>query len=441
MHQNHKLGIWCEGLDRIYVIKPIIRELISRNVDFTIYYPQRQHHELIASFLAIAPSQVRDTTCDRPIKSKILGHLTLLFIGSVMSLSFSNMLRRRIASLPFVYRSLRYITPSLKKNANYVYTRLIKSVVSSVVLEDTILSVSLVQQPYWLAAHAGRLFCYIESWDHAVKAPILHSPNKIYYWHENVQQDFISVQGDIDGSLVYPFRFRYIDKYRTLKLEDEELFESIITPQIKQQVSKFIGRGLLTYACTTSLANKYVFAEEVKFMKDLAQFGQDEGIFVYFKPKPGGRNGELSFLEEFPNVVLGLSGSGTGEQMLSNDYHIYRYLLLKNTQLFVNLGTTFSLEAAIMGCPIFQISPSDTHPSDHLKDYSNNPHLKKYFYSNENCFIFSGEFADISSQLLASYMGTIDKPVSFSRYLRAWLESSFVSQDASLKLIVDDLLC
>ena len=58
MHRNHKLGIWCEGLDRIYVIEPIVKELISRNVEVTIYYPKRQHHELIASFLSIGPSQL-----------------------------------------------------------------------------------------------------------------------------------------------------------------------------------------------------------------------------------------------------------------------------------------------------------------------------------------------------------------------------------------------
>ena len=316
-----------------------------------------------------------------------------------------------------------------------------KRLVSSNNLEDTILSVTLVQQPYWLAAHTGRLLCFIESWDHAVKAPILHLPSKIYYWHDSIKQDFKGAQGDVDGSLVYPFRFRYIDKYRALDLEDEKLVENISSPLIKQHVSKFFGQGLLTYACTTSLANEYVFAEEFKFMEDLAQFCLDEGIFVYLKPKPGGREGELSLLEKFPNVVLGLSGNGTGEQMLSDDYHIYRYLLLKNTKLFVNLGTTFSLEAAMMGCPIFQLSPSDMHPSDHLIDYSNNPHLKKYFYSNENCFSYNGEFADISSQLLAAFNGISEKPAEFSRYLRSWLESSCVSQDASLKAIVDDLLC
>ena len=52
----------------------------------------------------MAASQVKD-----------VGHLTLLFVGSAMSLSFSNMLRRRIAGLPFVYRSSQIYHAQLQK--------------------------------------------------------------------------------------------------------------------------------------------------------------------------------------------------------------------------------------------------------------------------------------------------------------------------------------
>ena len=106
--------------------------------------------------------------------------------------------------------------------------------------------------------------------------------------------------------------------------------------------------------------------------------------------------------------------SPNSADMLNEEYHTFRYLLLYYTNLIINFGTTFVLESSLMNVPILQLQLSE-NKFGKFGQYANNIHIQKYLLRKEYFKLkntvninqtVNGEFAQMKT---------------YSRALKKWL--------------------
>ena len=434
-----RVAIWCEQIDRFYSLKPIVENLKARGAMVVVHFPDVRWHEMIATYLELPRQQVRDMHFGRPRLSRLLGHLSLFLLGNMGSRRFSNMYARIISDLPLRYRLFRLVTPKFNRSINKVYRAFFKAITRDVLQTDAVLAVTNMHMPYWLASFEGRLFTLVESWDHPVKMPFLHSPLKAFIWNFDLSEDMSQHQGIKCGEPIFPLRLRYTVELARSGTSIERLAEQIKDVATCSHVNMLLKHEWVTYVCSSSSSNWRVFPEELRIMKAIAEWGDTNGHRIYFKPKPNSKKGDLDFLKAYSCASIGLDGTGSGEQMLDDQYHIYRFLLLKKSKLVINFATTFGLESAIVGCPILQVVPSEFHKFKEFYGLSNNPHLRKYFYSSPNCFEYTEASLDIPKFLNSIFKRNDDRPQKYSQSLQKWIQNT-LTLEKSIK-VISDALC
>ena len=114
------------------------------------------------------------------------------------------------------------------------------------------------------------------------------------------------------------------------------------------------------------------------------------------------------------NVVIGeYSPNPDKKDMLEDEYHAYRYLLLKNAQLVINAGTTFGLDAAMAGAPVLQLSITEKYFGSYArtKKYY---HIEKYLLRSDFVSDFTGDEKTVFSEEM------ISKAKKYSQMLKHW---------------------
>ncbi len=258
----------------------------------------------------------------------------------------------------------------------------------------------------------------MESWDHPIKLPYFTQPDYCLTWNSDLKRDTIETQQLFRVRQIFPLKFRYIAE-RELK-SDEDVLSGLAREDYRQEILKLQelrkkGKVIL-YPATTS-SNGIEHEGEMKLIGDLCKALENTGNYLYIKPKPNGPKGDYDEFAVSPHVFVGsYSSHPDSRDMLDENYHSFRYLILRNSDVVLNAGTTFVLEAAMMNRPVIQLNISDEVYGGFGK-FVKTYHLSRYILSVPGCLPYAGE-----KDTLCRAVEDCDLSVStaFKNWIRKW---------------------
>lgn len=254
----------------------------------------------------------------------------------------------------------------------------------------------------------------MESWDHPVKMPYLIYPNQSLTWNNDLKKDIVENQFFSSVNIIKPLKFRYIYDFK--RYSEAELFNMLRKEKYKKELSALSGKKYILYPTTTSSLNQFAHKGEMQLIDRLCSASANEGIDIYIKPKPNGVDGDYDIFKKNKNVIIGIYATDSNSMdLLDEEYNIYRYLLLKNAYLVVNVGTTFVLEAALADVPIVQLILREKS-FDNFSIYSKNLHIEKYLHGNSCVHIGESDKISFDTQSLSKYY-------AYSQRLKRWVEN------------------
>lgn len=268
----------------------------------------------------------------------------------------------------FIYL-LSLITPKVAHSkVNKTLSFLFKPFVKVDFGSDKVMVVSRFSLPVILCNHSYfSITTIVESWDHPVKVPVGYVSDKVFVWNEDLKRDWMDYQGDQQVMIGYPFKLR-------------DWFEEGLRSGAVQNQNP--NKKILYAASTSSYAKRdNLFASEMFIIDCICKASQKSGYSVYIKPKPNGPKGDFdSLLQKYKHVEVGPYSEvkTISNYYLSREYNLGRKAETQNCEFVLNLGTTFFIDAALMGMPIVQL---DLIGSDSLGAMSNshrNYHIQKY---------------------------------------------------------------
>ena len=124
--------------------------------------------------------------------------------------------------------------------------------------------------------------------------------------------------------------------------------------------------------------------------------------------------GDYDCLLNEKNIIVGEYSPDTDKaDMLIDEFQAYRYLLLKNSKLVINVSTTFGLDAAMADVPVMQLNISEKDFGSFAK-LKENPHIVKYLLKSNLISNYSGqEKITISDEVIL-------KSMKYSQSLKKW---------------------
>ena len=174
-----------------------------------------------------------------------------------------------------------------------------------------------------------------------------------------------------------------------------------------------------------STSDHAMFSEELKLIEALCRVTQGSGQKLLIKPKPNGSVGEFDRFLEFSHVEVGSyqANDGGANYSLSEEYNETRLRELRISDIVVNLGTTFALDAAAFGLPVVQLQIKCQQKYPYLTKLITFPHLARHYYSAPDLIYTITGFVPISEELAflcdkSLYLKTAE---AFSLYLRKWI--------------------
>jgi hypothetical protein len=434
-----KVYIWCEGVDRCYSLKPIVQRLMNKGVEVYMYFPNTEYHSLISDYLGIPEGRIVSVYEKYPFRARVLGGLSNLVLASMVDRGFSVMFARYVETMiPKKYSFLRKVLPEISKQINRTYMRIFRCLTPRPMNDGKVLVVTTLNLPFWVSPYKQSLITLMESWDHAIKLPFFHIPSKCYTWNDDLGNDVVEHQNIDNVSSIYPFRFRYLEEFGLKYSGISEALNDLEDSKYRKHLLTLSSQKIVTYVLTSSFLDYKAFVEEKSLILQICKWSHQEGVCLYIKPKPHGVEGELDEFRVFDNVIVGMYGDAGSTNMLDDDYHLYRYILLKKSNLVVNVGTTFGLEASIAGCPVLQIVPTEDYPDKYFYHYSQNPHLRKYLMVGDDCFHYGGDFVALGLRLRASLENGTSAE-AYSARLKSWVTGD-ADLNQSFDLLVEDLV-
>lgn len=411
------VSIWATSAFNFYSIKPIIDKLKTADVSIHIYTVS-QHPELIAKYLNIPRENIINIKAlnkKYPIRSTVARITHKLFEKYMVSPDFSVMYSRirsakKSEGVFWAQKDGKWI--------NSTYKKLFSLWMPNIFNGDTVLVLSLVTNPYWLCSCKNDVTLLMESWDHPVKMPLMHFPSLVYTWNDALAKDFCNYQGYDSSTVISPLKFRYIEEFSNHAGNISDYMPQ--SSKYLKDIEFITKQSYILYICTSSSRNTKAYNGEMKLINDLIKYCKKLNLWLYIKPKPDGLDTEYDSLKSEKKVWIGIYGTGSeGLDMLDDEYHAYRYLLLKQAQYVVNVGTTFVLEAALVGAKIVQLNILDNANYYGFSNMMSNPHIQKYLNSSDFVIDCKSSSLTVNNALLNQDTENISQ--CYSVELKKWL--------------------
>jgi hypothetical protein len=375
------IALWCENISGLYTARPIVEKYSNKSVKVYIY-TRKKNIKITSDYFGQLPHI--DIVPIESIDSIFLRLLDYIFRNLLTNPNFTDMYcrKRRPLGLRLYDATLGQLFYLRNTSVNKLYKSFF-SHFGSRLSSNLLISISRVRSTYLLCGRTIRHISIMESWDHPVKSPYWCEPNVLMTWNRDLREDYRKNQNfrTVNISYVTPIKFRYIADRSRKNIEEllGELSDRTYISDIE-----FIKRNdVVMYIPTTSSVSMSHHIGELVIIDDLCQALRELGKILYIKPKPNGPRGDYDrFEERYKHVRVGCYATNhSGIDMLSEEYHTFRFLLLHYSSLIVNFGTTFVLEAALMQKPIFQMTLSGERYGNFAR-FSLNAHIKKYLLGN-----------------------------------------------------------
>ena len=252
----------------------------------------------------------------------------------------------------------------------------------------------------------------MESWDHPMKFPYYLFPNYSLTWNKDLARDTKRIQHLQKVKQIMPLKFKYL--YECQNIETDRLLNNIKNTPFHDELINLLSKKVILYPTTTSSAN-IMHQGEMKLIKELCEVFDGSPYYLYIKPKPNAPIGDYEIFKSYKNVIIGIyADSASGSDILNTNYNIFRYLLLKHSNIVINAGTTFALEAAIVDKKIIQLDLVGGNYFGFAK-WCKTYHLSKYVLSLNGVFQFKG---NNKTQLLKQ----VEEPNPiFCKELKKWI--------------------
>lgn len=322
------ISFWIEEGYALYSSRPLVKKYHNKNYRIWIY-TQKNMEKLVTQFFSELNIEIILIEQKRNIYLKILSKLfTMLFINRNYSVMYENDLDQHNS---FIYNFINKIFPFKikKKNINNYYFNIMRLFNKFRFKGDFVIAFTFIHEPYLFANSKTKIIFIMESWDHIVKRPHLIKPSYFMTWNEDLKVDAKKYQNYRHMKCIYPLKLRYIAKFDAMNNED--ILKYISNDSYLEDLRKINNKDVILYPVSYTSADNYErHLDQLKFIKSLISVFIDSNYIFFIKPKPTGPIGDYdSFLEE-KNVIIGeYTPSLNKEDMLKDEYHAYRYLLLK----------------------------------------------------------------------------------------------------------------
>lgn len=374
---KNSVALWCESIIGFYSLKPLVHRFEKKSYQIYIY-TNEDKVKILKDYLGnLVGIEVISIESINTVLSKLLNFtFRNFFTNPNFSVMYERNLKKNSITIfsKFIGRYL-YLD---NNNINNFYYKLF-SKLRSKLKSNYLISISRVQNNHLICARVIKHVSIMESWDHPVKSPYWHKPKYLLTWNKSLRSDFCKYQNFINIKFQYirPIKFRYISERKTNCIN--VLMERLSNNDYIRDIDIIKSSKTVVYATTTSSLNPQYHDGEMKLIKMLCESFRDKENLLYIKPKPNGPEGDYDeFKNNYSNVFVGTySNNSNGTDMLNEEYHTFRYLILYHAKLLVNFGTTFVLEASLMNIPIFQLKLSEDEFGK-FGNYSKNIHIKKY---------------------------------------------------------------
>lgn len=330
---------------------------------------------------------------------------------------------KRLGALSKPVLFLKKVGPKIRGDkVNFIICKLLGPFIPNVFPTQNILIITQFDSPLAALLTNKNQFrvTLIESWDHAAKSPMGYTSDNVFLWNNKLKENWLEYQGDSKLHTCFPYKLGYAINHQRTK-------ES-------QATLKY-----WMYAATFSEHSNQFFIEELLFLERICKTAESQHRQVYIKPKPNSDAIHFQHLEQqFTNVIIGRGQNSKtpNSYFLDERYNKTRIQELEKTKLVINIGTTFALDAAAFGIPVFQFILLDKEKYPNIYKIRNYPHLKEHIYSNtEYLYKITGVPEEDSNALgdLAAEEFTVSN--KFSNYLRQWLGTENQETTSNLEIV------
>ncbi len=413
---------------------PYIKELQHRNVAIHFIVGQKVR-DVADDLLLNASSVIGIDELARKTSFVMLLHsfLRIVFTKEDYSPNYQRWLSQRFSQknrLAIVLLKL-LITFGPKWSASEINQKLtswISRILPNPFPTSRLIYITTTSKPHLHCASGLNVYTIMESWDHPGKAPFAHSSEKVFVWNESLKKDWQEYQGDNNILFSYPIKLGYAITANNLQ---------------KGQLLKPCHNRIMYPATFGSTSDQGMFAEELKLIETLCKVTQESGQKLLIKPKPNSRQGELDKFLEFSHVEIGQyqNNKGGSNYDLSDEYNENRLKELKKSDIVINLGTTFALDAAAFGLPVVQLKMACHQQYPYLSTLTTFPHLARHFYNKPECIFTITDSSPVTQELvfLCETSRYIQSAEAFSLYLREWIMPD-CSLEHSVTSVIDACL-
>ena len=411
---QNSISFWCDTVVGFYSLKPVIIKYLKKNYKLYIYVEEKDM-QIIRSYIGKNPNI--EFISIQSINNFLLSALNYFLKHFFTNPNFSVMYSRISAFSRFKfyckYFGIFFFFRNEKLNENFDK---IFSLFKCKIKGNILISISRIKANHLLCTKNIKHISIMESWDHPVKCPYWHKPHVILTWNKFLKNDYKDVQKFRGTKISYikPLKFRYINE--RLNCSVDTILSTITNPLYLEDLKVLQSDDYFVYITTTSSLNKIAHEGEIKLIRQITKALELIGKKLYIKPKPNGPTGDYDFLlNEFDNVYVGVYAFKPNFQdLFSEEYNSFRYLLLIYCSVVINFGTTFVLEASLLDKPIFQLD-IDGEFYGIFGDYSNNLHIKKYLLGN---FSFK---VTCTEDILSALKLKEKKFMKYSENLKNWI--------------------
>jgi hypothetical protein len=404
--------IWCETIFGFYSLKNIVKLLQLDNVSVVVY-TRKDLTKVAQEYFGIDNEKIHSI---ESIDNKVLNLLHRIFLKFIVPHDFSTMYKNihEKGTRGKIMESVSKFTSSFvsKNTINKMYT-IFFGLFYRGFDNKVIVSISRVSKPYLVCSKKIKHISIMESWDHPIKSPYFFIPSVALTWNSALKDDLKLYQSFNNIDTIGPLKFKYI--YERNNKSISRVHTSILNTIYSNEINKVKDKGYILYACTTSSINPESHKGELDLIDCIVRKIENKNLVLYIKPKPNGNRNDYDIFLSRHNVIIGIYANNNNSiDMLDEQYHSFRYLLLYYSKIVINVGTTFSLEAALTNKKILQLKINS-------KDFgrfgaaASNEHIEKYL-NNEHSF----EFNKTTSNLLSA-IDNYNELEEYSKKLKEWI--------------------
>ena len=398
-----KILIWAEHAFQLYSVKPVADKYRLRGKDVYLMTEMKEL-DLCARYLSLPRENILHVSRYRKKWQSLLVKLfEVLFVSMDYSIVYADNNRnekgwaRSIRNIRFIKLPKNRINSSFNSLASLLRIFGYRSIPEH--RFELLISFTKVYNVLLLPQGIPHI-SIMESWDHPIKLPYFTEPDYCLTWNADLKRDTMETQQLFRVRQISPLKFRYI-KERAL-LPEGEILAGLQREDYREEILRLREmrtRGkVILYPATTS-SNGIEHEGEMKLIGDICKALENTGNFLYIKPKPNGPKGDYDAFAVHPHVFVGsYSSHPDSRDMLDENYHSFRYLILKNSDVVLNAGTTFVLEAAMMDRLVVQLDISNQVYGgfgEFVKTY----HLTRYILSVPGCLPYAGEKENLAEAI------------------------------------------